>query len=170
MNNHQKVLAFGSILAIILFSLLFWQQMPHEDGHNVKSKEIQAIEKGVYATMDDAERALRSELSKDQDVNTVIYSPSKNLKLPFYTMQFSYKKDKHKFAGYAFAVPVGNHYKLEIADAKIKTYQGMKPVRISMKVGEDKVHMFIGTPADNPFSDSVRHSFDNEVELAHHVE
>lgn len=172
MNNHQKVLVFGCLLAIILFSLIVWQKLPQDTAqHEVKTKEIEAIEKGTYNSMEEAQKALVNDVIKSDDLVSAIYTPNKKWKTPFYVIQVSYKENKQTYSGFAFVVPENGKYKLELADIRIKTYDGMQPIKDSIKIGENKVHIYVGTPLDNPFADSIRHSFvDDSIEVAFQVE
>lgn len=44
-------------------------------------------------------------------------------------------------------------------------------IKDSIKIGENKVDIYVGTPLDNPFADSIRHSFvDDSIEVAFQVE
>lgn len=93
MNNHQKVLVFGCLLAIILFSLIVWQKLPHDTAqHEVKTKEIEAIEKGTYNSMEEAQKALVNDVIKSDDLVSAIYTPNKNGRHHFMLYKFHTKK------------------------------------------------------------------------------
>lgn len=173
MNNEQKLLLPVSVLAILLFMGIVWLKMPHDEQgkQEVKTEHITAVEKGLYDSAEDAQKAMVKNIVKTDDVVSAIYTPNKAWKTQFYVIQVSYHKNKSTYSGFAFAVPEGNQYRLVLGDVDIKTYDGMQPKKDTMKVGKDTVQMYVGNPVSNPFEDSIRHSFvEDQVEVAYQVQ